>query len=163
VRVLDGFARALALAAGGILAALALFIGVEVVARALGRPIFGARDIVELGGVLVVFLAFAYCGRQGGHVAVDLFFAGLSPRARRASDLVVKLVSLAVVALLAWRGFARALAAGPADVSNLLAIPHWPFHAAIALGAGLQALLFALEAAALVAGRAMPAAADPRP
>lgn len=150
---LDRVARGLALAAGAVLVALAVFVGVEIVARALGRPIFGAQDAIELGGVLVVFLAFAYCGRQGGHVAVDLFFTRLSPGARRASDLAVTLVSLAVVALLAWRSAERAFAAGPADVSNLLQIPRWPFYAVVALGAGLHALLLAAEAAALVARR----------
>jgi TRAP-type transport system small permease protein len=161
MRALDGFARALALGAGYVLLVLALFVGVEVVARAVGRPIFGARDLAELGGVLIVFLAFAYCGRQGGHVAVDLFFSGLSPGARRASDVVVKLVSLAVMALLAWQSGARALAADATDATNLLGIPRWPFYGAVALGAGLYALVLALETVRRAAGRAPEPGAPP--
>lgn len=153
---LDRLVRWLAMAGGALLALMAALMTAEAVLRyGFNRPVLGAQDVFELASVLIVFAAIAYCGRADGHVAVDLFFARLGPGGRRLADVLVKAVSFAIVALLAWQTGLRALALDPGDATNLLQIPRWPFYAAIAIGAGLYALVLLLELAALLRGRTL--------
>jgi TRAP-type C4-dicarboxylate transport system permease small subunit len=155
VGAIDRLVRALALAGGALLAAMAALMTAEAVLRyGFNRPVLGAQDAFELASVVIVFFAVAYCGRADGHVAVDLFFARMGAGARRLADILVKAASLAIVGLLAWQAALRALAFDPGDATNLLQVPRWPFHAVIALGAGLYALVLAIELAALLRGRA---------
>lgn len=142
-------ARLLAYLGGAVLALLALFMTVDVALRALGMPIFGALDLVQLALVVVVFAGIAHCGREDGHVAVDLFFTRLGPRAAFAAGLVVNLAALLVLALLAWRMGLRAWSAGAGDASNLLEVPRWPFYAFAALGTALYVAMLALDTLAL--------------
>ena len=144
---LDRAAGALAYLGGAVLVLLALFMTLDVVLRALGAPLFGTLDLVQSGLVLVVFAGIAHCGRGGGHVAVDLFFTRMGPRAAFAADLAVKLVALAVLGLLAWQLGARAWSAEGGDASNLLRLPRWPLYAFAAAGTGLYVTLLACEAA----------------
>lgn len=147
---LERAARALALLGGVLLVALAAFMTVDVALRALGAPLFGALDLVQLGLVVVVFAGIAHCGRTDGHVAVDLFFTRLGPRAAFAAELLVKLAALAILALLAWRMGWRAWTAAASDVSNLLQVPRQPFYAFAAAGIALYAAILVLEALALI-------------
>ena len=70
------------------IAALALLfevivILVDVVGRALGRPLYGSLDMVTMAMVILVFGAMALCDRRGGHVAVDLLQSFFSERLNR--------------------------------------------------------------------------------
>ena len=146
----DRLARWLAYGAGVGLVALTLLTVADVALRYLfNAPIFGAQDISELGLAAVVFGALAYCGRSGGHVAVDLLAERLGAGFVRWSDGFVRIAGAAVFALLAWRAWLAGLDAGEfSEASNLLAIPYQPFYAVIALGAALYALILFLEALA---------------
>lgn len=152
---IERITRWCALAAGTVLLLLMLLTVADVAMRSvLGAPIFGTIDISELGLVLVVFLGLAYCGRTGGHVSVDLLESVMSPGVSLLSGILTRLLSVAVLGLLAWRTMAKAADARTyGDVSNLLGIPHWPFLYAIALSAALFALVLVLDAVALLSGR----------
>ena len=55
-------------------------------------PLFGGQDVAELALLTTVALAVAYCGRSGGHVAVDLIGGKLRPRFARVMDTIVRLL-----------------------------------------------------------------------
>lgn len=149
--VLDRAARALAYAAGVLLILLALLTVADVLLRWLwNAPIYGTQDLSEMGLVLVVFGAVAYCGRAGGHVAVDLFVGFLGRRARRASELLVRLASVAIFAVLSWQMFRRGATAMAYDVTNLIEIPRAPFYYFVGFGAGLYGLVLVFEFLALL-------------
>ncbi len=150
----DRVVRRLALVGGGVLLAMVGLTVADVALRKLANaPIFGAQNISELALLVVVFAAIPYCGRVNGHVAIDLI-GGLSPRVLRITDALVNLVGAAVFVVLAWRALR---AAGQAmeigRVSNLLAIPHWPFYGVIALGAMLYAVVQLSAAMRAASGR----------
>ncbi len=148
VAVVDRVARGLALAAGIILIGIVLLTVADVILRKLfNAPIFGRQNVSELALLVVVFLAMAYCGRNRGHVSVDLI-AGLVPRHwLRYSDGLVDLIGAAVFLVLAWRAVeASVQAIEMGRTSNLLAIPHWPFYLVIALGAFLYAIVQMIDA-----------------
>lgn len=152
MRWLDRAVRGLALLAGVILLALGAFTVFAAMMRYIfNNPITGAGDLQQMTLIVVIFLALSYCGRTGGHVAVDLFTQMLGPRVTRVSDVIVNLLAAAVFVVLAiWS----------IKVGNLftmqtqsIEIPHRPFYYVIAGGSGLHALILVLETAALLLGR----------
>lgn len=156
-RALERFDRALrwlALAGGMVLVAMVLLTVVDVTLRKLwNAPIFGAQNISELALLVVVFCAVAHCGREKGHISVNLLGDALGARFTRVADTLVNLIGAAIFALLTWRALVAALQAIEIErVSNLLAIPHWPFYAMIALGAGLYAIVQLIEAIGAASG-----------
>lgn len=157
--VLDRAARLLAYAGGALLILLGLLTVADVTLRWLwNAPIYGAQDLSEMGLVLVVFGAVAYCGRAGGHVAVDLFVGFLGRRARLVSDLFVRLASIAIFAILSWQMFTRGITAMAYDVTNLIEIPRAPFYYFVGVATGLYCLILLFEFIATLAspgGRAV--------
>ncbi|MHA1536774.1 MAG: TRAP transporter small permease [Alphaproteobacteria bacterium] len=162
---LDHVIRWLALTAGGILMVLAFFTVFAAMMRYLfNAPIEGALDYSQMALVVVVFLAIAYCGRSGGHVAVDLFVEMLGPGPARRIEVVIKLISAAVFAVLAWQSHRAALGAieflEATDTKN---IPHAPFLWIIALVSLLYCLVLVLEAAILATKGKIPNIDAPDP
>lgn len=159
--VLDRAAKLLAYAAGALLILLAFLTVADVTLRwLLNSPIYGAQDLSEMGLVLVVFGAIAYCGRAGGHVAVDLFVGYFSPWARLACEVFVKLASTAIFVLLSWQMFHRGATAMAYDVTNLIEIPRAPFYYFVGVGTGLYAVILFFELLASLAGSRTGAAGD---
>ena len=70
---LDKFCATLAVFSGLILIALIGLTFSDVILRYIfSSPIFGARDLLEMGMVVVISLAFPFTWRAGGHIVVDL-------------------------------------------------------------------------------------------
>ena len=145
---LDRIARWLAIFSGVVLVALTLLTVADVGLRYLfNSPIFGAHDLMQLGLVIVVFGGLAYAGRSGGHVAVDVFTQFMSPAFARWTDFVLRILAASVFVILAWRSWVNGLdAALYGEASNLLFVAHSPFYQAIALGAGLYAVILVIQA-----------------
>ncbi len=137
------------------IAALALFtvtaiILADVVARAFGRPIYGAQDITTMAMVLVVFGAMALCDRRGGHVAVDLFERRFPDRLNRLLDILWALAAALIFATLAWAALESARLSQMLNLAtNLIDLPKAWFQWALAAFAALTALGAALRAAEL--------------
>ena len=150
----DRAIRWLAIAGGVVLIAMVLLTVVDVGLRKFHEPIFGRQNISELALLVVVFFAIAYCGRVKGHVSVDLIANIAGPRLLRVTDVLVNLIGAGVFGVLTWRALIAAEHAIEIErVSNLLAIPHWPFYYVIALGSTLYAIVQIIDAARAFAGR----------
>lgn len=108
-------------------AAVLLEVGViliDVIGRALGRPLLGARDLVTMVMVIVVFGGMALCDRKGGHIAVDVLEAAFPPWLNRAVDAVSALLGAALFLVLAWAVLESAKLSVMLNLStNLLALP----------------------------------------
>ncbi len=143
----DRAVRWLALTAGIVLVGIVLLTVADVVLRkGFNSPIFGRQNISELALLVVIFLAMAYCGRNKGHVSVDLIGGMVPRRWLRYTDGLVDTIGAGVFLLLGWRAIeAAGQAAEMGRTSNLLAIPHWPFYLVIALGAVLYAVVQILD------------------
>lgn len=150
---IGGAARALALGGGAILLCLMVLTVLDVTLRKANHPIFGAQDISEGGLVVVVFLAMAYTGWTGGHIAVDLIGNAFKPRTLQWFDFGVRLVSGAFFVLVTWKSVTGGLDALEfGDGFNLLDIPHWPFYFVIAFGSAVFTLVLFLLALRSAAG-----------
>lgn len=144
----------LAVGAGICLVAMVAVVTSGVVMRyAVGRPLLGVNEIVQLIAVALAMLALPYCTQSGGHVRVDLFDALLGRTSRFLSSLLFR--GLSVVALFflcrrAWSKAAEAIEFG--DATNMLQLPLWPFYAVVFAGMSVCALVYVFESFALILG-----------
>ena len=152
-RTVDRLLRVLALTGGAVLLDLMALTVIDVTLRyVFNAPLFGGQDIAEMALLAVVALSVAYCGRSGGHVAVDLLGQVLSRRAGRVLDAAVRLASVAILSMLVWRCFVNGLdAAEYGEASSLLNIPYLPFYFLLSAGFAIYAAVLVLEALALIA------------
>jgi TRAP-type C4-dicarboxylate transport system permease small subunit len=110
MQLLDRSLRLLALAGGAILLFLMGFIVVDVVLRyVFNAPFSSSKEITEFAMSLIVFLAIAYCGWTGGHIAVDLFERWLDRPALRFLPAANSFIGAALFAVIAWRATVEAI------------------------------------------------------
>jgi TRAP-type C4-dicarboxylate transport system permease small subunit len=123
---------------------------IDVVGRALGRPLYGSQDIVTMSMVVLVFGGMALCDRQGGHIAVDLLESRFSTRLNRLIDIVVALMGAVIFVFIAWAVWDSAKLSQMLNLStNLLRLPKAWFQWALAGFSVLAALGLLLRAAEL--------------
>jgi TRAP-type C4-dicarboxylate transport system permease small subunit len=116
---------------------------VAVVARYLfNDPIFGITDISRLVMIVVVACSIAYGGRVGAHVAVDIISRSAGRKVTRWSDLLVRLLGIAVTACAAYALYRQGqcgLECG--HITPNLSLSYAPYSLLLALGLGLYCLL----------------------
>lgn len=146
---LDGLAVAAALFAGALLL-VAVGVTTASVLRAalLNKPILGDSEIVEMVLGTAVALCLPLAEMRGAHVLVDFFTQKLPARGIAGLDALMRAVSAAVVAVLAWR-----LAVGGYNQwdrereTMFLEIPFWWGYAGAAVGMAIWTLCAAFVAA----------------
>ncbi len=155
MRALDGLCAGLAVVSGLILLALIGLTFVDVVLRyVFANPFLGAKDLLEMGMVLVISLAFPFTWRIGGHIVVDLIPDYGLRALTVARDLLVRLIGIVIFALLAWRAWVRADDAELFNqATNMIEVPFQPFFWVLSIAAAFQALVLCVEGVRLVAGR----------
>ena len=155
MRALDHVSGGLAVIAGAILVALIGLTFADVVLRyVFAAPVLGAKDLLEMGMVTVVALAFPYTWRIGGHIVVDLLPQYRIGALNRGRDAAVRAIGFLIFALLAWRAWLRADDAMLFnEATNMIGLPFRPFFLVLAGAAGFQALVLAAEIALAAAGR----------
>lgn len=94
---------ALALVSGASAVAMMLLTCADVVARAAGHPLKGSYELVRLLNLILLSCALPYTTAVKGHVAVEFFFHRLPPRLALAVDTIMRLLMIALLALLAWQ------------------------------------------------------------
>lgn len=140
--------RLLAIGSGIVLLCLMVLTVVAVTLRKFNNPILGTQDLSESGLVIVVFLAMAYAGWTGGHIAVDLIGNAIKPRTLNLLDTITRAISGGFFLIVAWQSVRQGLDALEfGDEFNLLPIPLYPFFFIIAFGSAVFAfILFVLAA-----------------
>lgn len=134
------------LGAAGLLVALGTT-AADVVGRAFGSPLYGARDIVSMAGVFVVFGGMAQAHRKGAHVAVDLLERHFPPGLNRVLTILGHTLGAVVFCLIAWQlWLAVDLARMLRMSTNLLYLPRAPFLMAMTGLALICAASMALRA-----------------
>ncbi|MDE0335756.1 MAG: TRAP transporter small permease [Defluviicoccus sp.] len=155
MKTLDNVSGGLAVVSGLVLVALIGLTFADVVLRyVFAAPILGAKDLLEMGMVTVVALAFPFTWRIGGHIVVDLipeYGIGALDRGR---DISVRAIGFFVFAVLAWRAWLRADdAALFNEATNMIEVPFQPFFWLLAAAAAFQALVLAAEIGLAATGR----------
>jgi TRAP-type C4-dicarboxylate transport system permease small subunit len=138
-------ARLCGLVAGMALVAMMLLTVADVVQRSLFNvPIRGTLEIVELLLACTFFLALPAVFLREENITVDV----TGPRLRPLLKRIAEIVALALIAVLAWQGFRRALDPVTAmDVTSDLSLSrlyYWMPVLAWLVGSGLAAAYMAL-------------------
>ena len=155
MKALDVFSAALAVVSGLILLALIGLTFVDVILRYIfSSPILGAKDLLEMGMVVVISLAFPFTWRIGGHIVVDLIPDYGIKFLTTLRDVVVRLIGIEIFRHLAWNAWIRA---GDAklfnEATNMIEVPFQPFFWILSIAAGFPVLLLVFEVVRLVLGR----------
>jgi TRAP-type C4-dicarboxylate transport system permease small subunit len=156
-RVVGWLVGAAALLGGVALVFLVGVICVDVVGRAFGAPLYGSRDLVQMGAVLVIFGGMAYADRKEGHIQVDILEKAFSPEVNRWLRVLGYLVGAVAFALIAWQLWVSAgLSQMMRSTYNLITLPRAWFQYAIAALSVVAVAQMLLRAFALASGRARP-------
>jgi TRAP-type C4-dicarboxylate transport system permease small subunit len=142
-KAIDRANLVLAAAAGASLLFMVVLIAVGVVLRfAFAMPILGINEIVQLTSVAVVMLALPWATSEGAHVRVDVLDRSIGRLGRFAGDVLSRVLSAFVLAVLVWRACLKALdALKYGDATNMLSLPIWPFYAILSVGMALCVLV----------------------
>lgn len=109
---------------------------VDVVGRYLfNRPITGVFEITEYLVLILIFSFIGFTQSQKGHVAVDILLPLLPPKLKKLIDVANHMVCLALMGLITWMGFEKALELRMVgEASPNLHIPAYPFVFYLVLG-----------------------------
>ena len=141
MRALVTSCRLLALAGGAILSALALMSVASIVGRMIGRPLQGDFELVQFGCAVAIAFFLPYCQLGRGNIIVDFFTARSSPRARGVHDALGAVLLALVMALVAWRTGAGAVAMkASGETSMIMGVPLWIAYALMTPAFALTAL-----------------------
>jgi len=123
---------------------------VDVIGRALGKPLYGSQDLTNMTMIILVFGGMALCDRGGGHIAVDLLERHFPRWMNRAMDIVSAVLGAVIFLALAWAVWESAKLSVMLNLStNLLRLPKAWFQWALCAFAVLTALAMLLRAAEL--------------
>lgn len=134
---------------------MVVVITLSVVTRYLfNSPLTGSDEIVQMTGVVLIMLALPCATLQGAHVRVDIFDHALGKLGRSFGDVLSRLVSGFVLAMLAYRAWGKMIDAYEfEDTTNMLSLPLWPFYGVLAAGIALCLVIFSAEIALIVSGK----------
>ena len=108
---------------------------VDVIGRAVWtRPIPGAVELSSYMLNVFILLGVAYTHQAKGHVRVSMLISRLPEQAETILDIIATLLSLFILAILAWQGWVVGIE--EVSVSDMLRIPQMPFRLLVSL-AGL--------------------------
>ena len=106
----------------------------DVIGRSYFRhPITGAYELSSYLLAVFILLGIAYTYQVGGHVRVTMFVSKLPDRVSVTVEIITILLSLFIVAVLAWQGWV--LGWEEKTVSEQLRIPELPFRLLVFLAA----------------------------
>jgi TRAP-type C4-dicarboxylate transport system permease small subunit len=138
--------RVLAAVAGLALATMMLFAVADMVLRSYGHTVAGSYEIIGWLSAAAMALALGSVQQHRGHVAIDLLATRLSPRVRAATELLMRLLALALFA--AVTGYLVAYGRVLQDTGSLsetLRAIVYPWVYAVAAGAGGLALALLVD------------------
>lgn len=90
--------RALAWSAGLVLVAMMLFTVLDMVLRALGRPVAGSYEVIGWLSAAAMALALGYAQMHRSHVSIDLLVRRFSGRLRAGVEVAMRLCALLLFA-----------------------------------------------------------------
>ena len=143
---IDYLVKILRVVGGFCLASMMALTCVDVVLRALGRPIFGSIDVVQFLAVIVLAAAMPYTQTQRGHVGVSLLVEKLGPKGQAVVDMITHLVSLIVFLIVSWQMWLYASEMWEkGEVSMTIEIPKYPFLYVVAGCFGILCLTLLVD------------------
>ena len=142
-RPLGTLSAASALFGGTVLVGLALMVCASVALRASGfTPIQGDFELLQVGLAISIGGFLPWCHLKGSNMFVDFVTARASARTQGRLDAVAGLLVAIMMALIAWRAGAGALAAkASGEVTMIRGFPLWISYFLMTPGLALTSLV----------------------
>jgi TRAP-type C4-dicarboxylate transport system permease small subunit len=142
-RSISTLAAMSAIFGGTVLVGLALMVCASVALRASGfNPIQGDFELLQVGLAISVGTFLPWCHLKGGNIIVDFVTARASRRSQRRLDAIAGILVALMMALVAWRAGAGALAAkASGEVTMIRGFPLWISYLLMTPGLALTSLV----------------------
>jgi TRAP-type C4-dicarboxylate transport system permease small subunit len=129
------------------LAAMMFLTATDVMLRYIfNSPLRGGYEVIEYLMAIVVPFGIAFCGHQGGHVAVDLLVIRLSKRAQAIIGSVTAFLSLGLLILITWQNLVYIKEQYESNLTSaVLLIPVYPFVGVVAIGSAVFSLVLLID------------------
>jgi TRAP-type C4-dicarboxylate transport system permease small subunit len=140
--------------AGLTLAFMLVFTVLNVLMRALGKPIVGDFEIISFLGAVVVGFALPYTSMRKGHVAVDFLLEKVSKKTGNLMQVFTRIISIALFLWIGWNFVIAGLdLIKSGEVTPVFRLPYYPISFGIALACLIQCLVLALDVQELIGGQ----------
>lgn len=106
----------------------------------INNPIFGIGDMSTLVLSIVAAASVIYGARNNAHISIDLISRFFGRRITRYTDLVMRLLTLAILCLATYALITKACGFEKGCLTENLSIAHRPFYYLLAVSMGLYAL-----------------------
>ena len=148
MRVLEVLAKACALLAGALVAAMmAVTCGSIIGRETVGRTLTGDFELIGLASGAAVGLFMPLCQLHRGNIVVDVFTAKAPPRFNAVLERIGALLLGLCCALLAWRAALGGFSVWESHSSTmLLGVPEWWAYAPMVPGFALTAVIAVRQA-----------------
>jgi TRAP-type C4-dicarboxylate transport system permease small subunit len=103
IKILDGLNNLLKVVGAACLMGMTLLTCVDVIGRYLGRPIFGAVELVGFMATLAAALALPYTHEMKGHIGVEILVNHFSEKTQTLIEACTNGVCLALFGVVTWR------------------------------------------------------------
>ena len=141
-RIVLRLSRILNIFSGIVLTVMMGLVFVNVLFRAVYKPILGTYEYTGFLAALTISFALAHCAVNKGHIAITLFADRLSPRVQAVLDFIVAILGTALYAVISWQCVKYAINLYQiGEVSPATATPFYPFIIAVAFGLLMLALI----------------------
>ena len=141
-KIIYGFSRKLNILSGVALVIMMGLVFVNVVLRAVWKPILGTYEFTGFLASITITFALAHCASKKGHIAITIFAERLPPKVQAVLDSLVATLATALYAVISWQCVKYAINLYQIDeVSPATATPFYPFIFAVAFGLLMLALV----------------------
>jgi len=132
-----------------VLAGIMLVSVIDVAGRyAFNRPLPGSSEITEILMAILIYAGLPIVSQRNAHITVDLLDSVTPPALARIRDSLVRLLSVFVLCVIAWRLWVYAAQIRDSkDVTEYLKLPLAPFCNFMSILAGIAAIVEAVRVA----------------
>jgi TRAP-type C4-dicarboxylate transport system permease small subunit len=94
----------------------------------LNRPVSGTFELTEMSMVLIAFLALGLAQHHNEHISLDLAYNYFPSLLKKAADVIVDVVNLAVVVAITWQLYHYSVRMAEGNYTTaVLQVPLHPF------------------------------------
>ena len=113
----------------------------DIIMRALSKPIIGAVELISFSGAVIIGFAIPYSSWTRAHIMVDFLVERLSPASKRIMQVVTKLAGLVLFLFIGVNFILYGLnLMKTGELSPGFRIPYYPITFGLALACFLESL-----------------------
>jgi TRAP-type C4-dicarboxylate transport system permease small subunit len=151
---INGLSRLFNVIAGVSLTFLMLLTVMDVILRALKRPIVGTYELVAFSGAVVIGFAVPLTSWLRGHIFVDFFILRFSQKVRNIFNITTRCLVIVLFFLISWNLIKYGMDLQKSgEVSLTLQMPFYPVAYGVAVCCFVQCLVLICDVIKIFGGK----------